>query len=114
MVLGQSLSKFDSSPLPNLSDYHQVVGTLQSLAHTCPDISFTVSKLGQFLSAPTLLYWQATCPDDRWFTSGYLIFLGDALVSWSSKKQAVVACSSAESEYYSLAHTAFELCGFDL
>lgn len=39
----------------------------------------------------------------------YSIFLGGNLVSWSAKKQPIVAHFSCESEYMALANTASEL-----
>ncbi|GJZ61840.1 retrovirus-related pol polyprotein from transposon TNT 1-94 [Tanacetum coccineum] len=55
----------------------------------------------------TLLYLTANadhagCQDTRRSTSGSMQFLGDRLVSWSSKRQKSVAISSTEAEYIAM------------
>ena len=46
---------------------------------------------------------------DRKSTTGYCTFVGGNLVTWKSKKQNVVARSSAEAEYRAMASTVSEL-----
>jgi histone deacetylase 1/2 len=147
MVSSLKLSRFGPDSLPDPHEYRSIVGALQYVTLTRPEIAFCVNKVCQFLSSPLLTHWQAvkrilryllhTCHhglllqpssavskfsinaysdsdwasdlDDRRSTSGSCIFFGPNLVSWSAKKQSLVARSSAEAEYRSLAHTTSEL-----
>jgi histone deacetylase 1/2 len=57
----EKLSVTEGTPLgPDDSvRYRSLVGALQYLTLTRPDISFAVNKVCQFLHAPTLLHWSA-------------------------------------------------------
>ncbi|GKA53053.1 retrovirus-related pol polyprotein from transposon TNT 1-94 [Tanacetum coccineum] len=72
--------------------HHSMIGGLMYLTASRPDIAFA-----------TFVYADhAGCNDDCKSTSGGIQFLGDKLVSWSSKKQDCTAMSSAEAKYVSL------------
>ncbi|EOX94422.1 Cysteine-rich RLK (RECEPTOR-like protein kinase) 8 [Theobroma cacao] len=73
-----------------------------------------LSVLSQFMSAPTTIHWDALVrilksQADRKSTTGYCLLMAGNLVSWKSKKQNVVARSSAEFEYCTMALTTCEL-----
>ena len=50
----------------------------------------------------------AGCKDSRKSTSGFVFRVGNCTVSWSSKKQPVIALSSTEAEYIALCSAAQE------
>ncbi|GKG48384.1 ribonuclease H-like domain-containing protein, partial [Tanacetum coccineum] len=52
----------------------------------------------------------AGCPTIRRWTSGYCMFLGNNLLSWSSKRQLTLSCSSAEAKYCGVANADAETC----
>lgn len=81
------------------------------LRYLCGTLSqgiFLASKSGAQLTAYCDSDW-ASCPVTRRSTIGFCIFLGQSPVSWKTKKQPVVARSSAEAEYRAMALTACEV-----
>ena len=56
---GQKLSLYDGEPLPDPTEYRSVVGVLQCLTLTRPDIAFAVNQVCQFMHQPTTTHWIA-------------------------------------------------------
>nr|GEU31563.1 ribonuclease H-like domain-containing protein [Tanacetum cinerariifolium] len=135
----------DGDPVFDPTLYRSLVGALQYLTFTRPDISYAVQQVCLFMHDPrepyflalkrilryvsgTLSYglqlyssttstlvaysnadW-AACPTTRRSTSGYCVFLGNNLLSWSFKRQFTISRSSAEAEYRGVANAVAETC----
>ncbi|GKA02886.1 retrovirus-related pol polyprotein from transposon RE1 [Tanacetum coccineum] len=103
----------DGKPFHDPTFYRSLVGVLQYLTITQPDLSYVVNHVSPFLHALTESHFQyadwARFLETRCLTYGYLIFLGGNLVSWSAKKQPTVSRSGCESEYWAMANTAAEI-----
>ncbi|GKB51446.1 ribonuclease H-like domain-containing protein [Tanacetum coccineum] len=84
----------DGDPVSDPTLYRSLAGALQYLTFTCPDLSYAVKQAG--------------CPVTRRSTSGYCVFLGYNLLSWSAKCQVTLSRSSAEAEYRGVANVVAE------
>ncbi|GKA69348.1 ribonuclease H-like domain-containing protein [Tanacetum coccineum] len=85
----------DGDPVSDHSLYRSLAGGLQYLTFTRPDILCSTVD------------W-AGCPTTRRSTSGYYVFFGDNLLSWSSKRQHTLSRSSAEAEYKGVSNVVAE------
>nr|GEW35874.1 copia protein [Tanacetum cinerariifolium] len=93
--------------LTDQTKYCSMIGGLMYLTTSQPDIAFATFVCTRYQARPTKkhlkevkrIFWFL---DDYKSISGGLKFLGDKLVSWSSKKQDCTAMSTAKAEYVSL------------
>ncbi|OMO58794.1 hypothetical protein CCACVL1_25353 [Corchorus capsularis] len=49
----------DGEPLSNDTQYRSIVGALQYLSFTRPDLAFVVNKMAQFIHKPSTVHWHA-------------------------------------------------------
>jgi len=102
----QHLSQFMQAPrVPHYNAFLHVLRYIRGQ----PDLGVLLHKNADCtLQAYCDSDW-AACPHTRRSVSGYVVFLGDSLISWKSKKQGTVSLSSAEAEYRSLRRVVAEL-----
>nr|GEX31693.1 hypothetical protein [Tanacetum cinerariifolium] len=96
------------------SHYRGMIGTLLYLTASRPDLQFAICMCARYQARPTEKHDScidltafadadhAGCQDTRRSTSGSVQFLGERLISWSSKRQKSAAISSTEAEYIAL------------
>ncbi|KAJ9548025.1 hypothetical protein OSB04_020568 [Centaurea solstitialis] len=90
--------------LPHLNALKRILRYLKgTLSHGLHIKASAIDRLVAYSYAD----W-AGCPNTRRSTSGFCVYLGDNLVSWSSKRQHVVSRSSAEAEYQGIANVVAE------
>lgn len=94
---------------PRLSHWDSLKRIIRYL-HGTSDIGLTLGPVASpTLRAYTDADWVG-CPDTRRSTSGYCVYLGDNLISWSSKRQTTISRSSAEAEYRGIANVVADIC----
>nr|GEX63944.1 hypothetical protein [Tanacetum cinerariifolium] len=100
--------KLDEDPLGipvDLTRFRSTVGSLMYLTASTPDLVFAVCMCARDTAMALTAYADADhvgCQDTRRSTSESAQFLGDKLVSWSSKKQKRIAISTIEAEYIAM------------
>ncbi|GJV47374.1 ribonuclease H-like domain-containing protein [Tanacetum coccineum] len=103
----------DGDPVFDPTLYRSLAGSLQYLTFTRPDISYAVQQLFSSSTIDLVAYSDADwdgCLITRRLTSGYYVFLGNNLLSWSSKRQPTLSRSSAEAEYHGVTNAVAETC----
>nr|GEX11723.1 ribonuclease H-like domain-containing protein [Tanacetum cinerariifolium] len=101
------------SPVTDPTLYCSLAGALQYLTFTRPDLSYGVQQLCLYMHDPREPHLNAMkCvlryPATHRSTSGYCVFLGDNLLTWSSKRQDTLSRSSAKAEYCGVANAVAE------
>lgn len=90
-------------------DHMDAVTQILRYLKSSPGKGFMFSKNSHLrINGYTNANWAGNISDRR-STSGYFMFVGGNLVTWRSKKQKVVALSSAEAEFHGMAKGLCEL-----
>ena len=58
-AVGKNLSKFDGDLMEDVTIYRSIVGVLQYVTLTRPNIAYPVNKACQFIGQPTSAHWLA-------------------------------------------------------
>nr|GEV43261.1 ribonuclease H-like domain-containing protein [Tanacetum cinerariifolium] len=97
----------EGSPVTDPTLYCSLAGSLQYLTFTRPDLSYVFRSATSQLIAYSDAHW-AGCLATRRSTFGYCVFLGDNLLTWSSKGQDTLSRSSAKAKFSGIANAVAE------
>eukprot|EP00253_Pinus_taeda_P035369 PITA_35369 len=101
------LTSIEGKEFEDATKYRQLVGSLNYLNTTRPNISFTIGILSSLIG-----YSDSEFDGDKETgvsTSGYDMSLGSGAVPWRSRKQSVPADSTTEAEYVAAAKATKEI-----
>ncbi|GKE47323.1 ribonuclease H-like domain-containing protein [Tanacetum coccineum] len=107
----------DGPPVSNPTLYRSITDALQYLTFMRPDLSYAVQQICLCMHDPRephqaalkrILLYVRGCTTTRRSTSSYCVFLGNNLLSCSSKSHATLSRSSAEAEYRDVANVVSE------
>ncbi|MCI12906.1 retrovirus-related Pol polyprotein from transposon TNT 1-94, partial [Trifolium medium] len=111
MISNIKLSKFGTDALSDATEFRSIVGALQYVTLTKPDIAFCFNKMCQYLARPLLSHSQAVKRILRYllhiFQHGLLLQLSSAVNKFSIR--AYSDSDWAKVKYRALAHTTSEL-----
>ncbi|KAI3758488.1 hypothetical protein L6452_06052 [Arctium lappa] len=99
MAPGTKIGTDPSGKAVDVRTYRGMIGSLMYLTSSRPDIMFSTCLCARYQANPKEIHMSAVKRIFRKSTSGHVQFLGDKLVSWTSKKQLCVSTSTAEVEY---------------
>nr|GEU99812.1 hypothetical protein [Tanacetum cinerariifolium] len=114
MVKKSKLDEDKEGKAVDPSHYHGMIGTLLYLTASRPDLQFAIRMCARYQARPSEKHDSsfalaafadadhAGCQDTRHSTFGSVQFLGERLISWSSKRKNSAAISSTEAEYIAL------------
>ncbi|KAF5446911.1 hypothetical protein F2P56_032506 [Juglans regia] len=97
MSITAKLTTTQSSEAVNGVEYRKVIGDLQYLGLTHPDIAFSINRLAQFMQNPKSTHWAAAKMLLRYLKQ----------IMFYARKQRAVSRSSIEAEFRALATAIF-------
>lgn len=62
MIEHQDLQSDEGDTIPDVKAFRRIIGSLQYMVLTRPDIQYAVNRLSQFMASPKLIHWIALKP----------------------------------------------------